>query len=98
MAYDPQAKHRRPRPADGPAPVDALLGDRPTPPVPPPTGVADDPPPVVAVTPAPADPPPDALLIRTGVAAVVGGLLALLTLRHLWLRHRRRAAAEAPTD
>ncbi len=31
MAYDPQARHRRPKPAaDDPVPVDSLLGDPPT--------------------------------------------------------------------
>lgn len=98
MAYDPQANRRRPRPAvEDPAPVDAILGTarsvgRPEP------EVADDPPPSVAVTPEPADPPSDKLLISTGVAGAIGGLIALLTLRHLWRRHRRSAAADTAVD
>ena len=97
MAYDPQANRRRPRPdADAPAPVDALLGD----PVPPSSGgdgpgpVADDPPPSPAVTPAPADPVPDSLLVNTGIAGAVAAAVALLTLRHLWRRHRTRRVDE----
>ena len=93
MAYDPQASRRRPRPdEDAPAPIDAILGrpeDRVTP-----TTVADDPPPTPAVTPERADPPSDTFLLNTGLAAAIGGLVALLTLRHLRKRrHRRRAAA-----
>lgn len=95
MAYDPQASRRRPRPdAETPAPVDALLGD-------PPrraaadTAVADDPPPSVSVTPEPADPPSDQLLLRTGVAGAIGGLVGLLAVRHLWRRHRRARPAAA---
>ncbi|MCP4740600.1 MAG: hypothetical protein GY873_41110 [Bosea sp.] len=105
MAYDPQANRRRPRPDDdAPAPVDAILGEAPTA-----VGadwapgdgspVADDPPPTPAVTPEPADPPSDQLLLTSGVATAIGGLIALLTLRHLWVRHRRRrAAAEVEPD
>jgi hypothetical protein len=91
MAYDPQANHRRPKPeAEEPAPVEALLGE------PPPSiaGVVDDPPPTPAVTPAPADPISDRLLISSGLAAAIGGVLALLTLRHLWNRRRRTTDEE----
>ena len=91
MAYDPQANHRRPKPDDGdPAPIDALLGASggdPTAPAP------DDPPPEPAVTPAPADPPSDTLLVSSGVISAVGGIMALMILRHLW---KRRQQAEAP--
>lgn len=100
MAYDPQANRRRPRPdVEDPAPVDAILGE--APPVAPAAsgaGVADDPPPSVAVTPEPADPPSDQLLLSTGVVGAIGGLLALLTLRHLWRRHRRAAADPVVDD
>ncbi len=98
MAYDPQANHRRPKPADAdPAPVDALLGEAPT--TTPDPGSAsrlavDDPPPAVGVTPAPADPVPDSLVISTGMAAAVGGLIGLLTLRWLWKRQQRRRTSD----
>ncbi len=104
MPYDPQANHRRPRPTEEEsAPVDALLGSTPRSAAPraaggaesavPPTN--DDPPPSPSVTPAPADPPPDALLINTGLAGAVAGLVGLLVLRHFWHRHRsKRATAE----
>ena len=92
MAYDPQANHRRPKPeAEETAPVEALLGE-PAPPIA--GGVVDDPPPTPAVTPAPADPISDRLLISSGLAAAVGGVLALLTLRHLWNRRRRTTDEE----
>ncbi|MEZ5168775.1 MAG: hypothetical protein R2695_20680 [Acidimicrobiales bacterium] len=95
MPYDPQASRRRPQPAaNDPAPVDALLGAaagssgaRPH--------LTDDPPPTPAVTPAPADPPSDTVLLRTTVAGALGTLLGLLTLRHLWRRHRRLRASRA---
>ncbi len=88
MAYDPQANRRRPKPeAAETAPVDALLGEAAETAAP--TGVPDDPPPTPAVTPAPADPPSDKLLLSSGVATALGSLLALLTLRHFWLRRRR---------
>jgi len=88
MAYDPQANRRRPKPeAEDPAPVDAILG-APTEPTAP-SVAPDDPPPIPAVTPAPADPPSDKLLISSGVATAIGGLIALLTLRHFWKRRRR---------
>ncbi len=98
MAYDPQANRRRPKPdTEETAPVDALLGDPTRPaaatsadPGPTPT-TPDDPPPIPSVTPEPADPPPDALLINTGLAGAAMALIGLLVLRHLWLRHRRRA-------
>ena len=90
MAYDPQANRRRPKPeAAGAAPVEALLGD-----APPEAPVADDPPPAPAVTPEPADPISDTLLISSGVATAIGGLIALLTLRHFWMRRRRRCDAD----
>ncbi len=86
MAYDPQANRRRPKPeTTGTAPVEALLGD-PVPAV----DIVDDPPPSPAVTPEPADPISDKLLISSGVATAIGALVALLTLRHLWMRRRRR--------
>lgn len=99
MAYDPQANRRRPKPADAdPAPVDALLGDAPTPEAisdPPSAGTGsrittDDPPPAVGVTPAPADPVPDSLVISTGMGAALGGVIGLATLRWLWKRQQRR--------
>ncbi|MEZ5247517.1 MAG: hypothetical protein R2707_20680 [Acidimicrobiales bacterium] len=87
MAYDPQATRRRPKPeADDTAPVDALLG-APTPPTT--AEVVDDPPPTPAVTPAPADPISDKLVISSGLATAIGGLAALLALRHLWRRRRK---------
>ncbi len=101
MPYDPQAGHRRPRPAEEEsAPVEALLGTAPRSPSPGSTtggepvtpSTNDDPPPSPSVTPAPADPPPDALLINTGVAGAVAGLLGLLLLRHFWRRHRSQRA------
>ena len=86
MPYDPQAKHRRPRPTDSEsAPVEALLHQGPTP-------TNDDPPPSPSVTPAPADPPPDSLLINTGLVGAVAAVIGLLVLRHLWRRHRSRLA------
>ena len=99
MAYDPQANRRRPRPdVESAAPVDAILGEAPAANAPA-AGVADDPPPSVAVTPEPADPPSDQLLINTGLAGAIGGLIALLTLRHLWRRHRRsKDAADGALD
>jgi hypothetical protein len=92
MAYDPQATRRRPKPegADT-APVDALLGE----PVPAaPVEVVDDPPPTPAVTPAPADPISDKLVISSGLVTAVGGIAALLALRHLWNRRRHGAIDE----
>lgn len=85
MAYDPQANHRRPKPeAEETAPVEALLGE-PTPPA----DIVDYPPPTPTVTPAPADPISDRLLVSSGLATAIAGVLALLTLRHLWNRRRR---------
>jgi hypothetical protein len=85
MAYDPQANRRRPKPEPTEAaPVEALLGEPRTP-----IDIADDPPPSPAVTPEPADPIPDKLFISSGVATAIGGLVALLALRHLWMRRRR---------
>ena len=85
MAYDPQRERRRPQPTgDDPAPVDALLGDAPS------VSLNEDPPPP-SVTPEPADPPPDTLLLGSGAAVAIAGLVFLLLLRHLWLRHRRAA-------
>ena len=100
MAYDPQRDRRRPHPtADGPAPVDALLGEAVEPDVTtemaavsPLQPVSDDPPPDPAVTPAPADPPSDRVLLNTALAGAAAGMLVLLALRHLWLRRRRRHA------
>jgi hypothetical protein len=96
MAYDPQANRRRPKPEPaGPAPVDALLGgDAPAPATTAP--VADDPPPTPAVTPAPADPPSDRLLLSSGLAAALGALAGLLTLRALWKRRRRAGDDDQP--
>ncbi|MFT5203370.1 MAG: hypothetical protein ACI9C1_002769 [Candidatus Aldehydirespiratoraceae bacterium] len=89
MAYDPQANRRRPQPdAADPAPVDSILG------VPEVFAAAGDQAPIPAVTPEPADPPPDSLLVNTGVAAALGGLFALVTLRHLWKRHLRKTALD----
>lgn len=87
MAYDPQAGRRRPKPDEGEAaPVEALLG------APAPSAhVADDPPPIPAVTPEPADPISDRVLISSGVATALAGLVALLTLRQIWIRRRRRS-------
>jgi len=97
MAYDPQASRRRPRPAaEDPAPVDAILG-KPTEP-PSPTATPDDPPPTPAVTPAPADPPSDTLLLSSGVVTAIGAVVALLTLRHLWNRRKRRAAGGSTNE
>jgi hypothetical protein len=92
MAYDPQATRRRPKPeADDTAPVDALLGE----PAPATTAeIVDDPPPTPAVTPAPADPISDKLLISSGLAGAIGGLAALLALRHLWNRRHRTTTAD----
>lgn len=91
MAYDPQAGRKRPRPtAEEPAPVDALLGEPTT--IPPSGAPTDDPPPRPAVTPAPADPVSDGLVISSGLATAVGGLVALVTLRHLWKRRTQRQA------
>ena len=71
MVYDPQAGRRRPKPDDGEAaPVDALLGS-PAPSV----HVVDDPPPSPAVTPEPADPISDRVLISSGVATAVAGIV-----------------------
>ncbi|MEQ8840112.1 MAG: hypothetical protein RIB98_03955 [Acidimicrobiales bacterium] len=87
MAYDPQARRRRPKPAPAEAaPVDALLGDRHTPLAP--KSVPDDPPPAPGVTPQPADPPSDKLLVSSGLATAIGALIALVTLRQLWRRRR----------
>lgn len=89
MAYDPQANHRRPKPAEeDPAPVDALLGESVADETAP-ASPADDPPPEPAVTPAPADPPSDKLLVSSGVISAAGGVIALMVLRHLWKRHQR---------
>jgi hypothetical protein len=92
MAYDPQANHRRPKPADtDPAPIDALLGDAPDRDTEPSSRkTTEDPPPAVGVTPAPADPVPDSLVISTGMGAAIGGLVGVLTLRWLWKRNKRR--------
>lgn len=107
MAYDPQANRRRPRPADdSPAPVDAILGESPTAALQEPAPqahadaapVVDDPPPSPSVTPEPADPPSDQLLLTSGVATAIGGVIGLLTLRHFWLRHRRRRAAAGDAE
>jgi hypothetical protein len=90
MAYDPQANRRRPQPdAAASAPIDAILGEPEVP------ASVDDPAQIPTVTPEPADPPPDSLLVNTGVVAALGGLFALLTLRHLWKRHLRQ---KAPND
>lgn len=90
MVYDPQAGRRRPKPDDGEAaPVDALLGS-PAPSV----HVVDDPPPIPAVTPEPADPISDRVLISSGVATAVAGIVALFTLRHFWVRRRRHDDAD----
>lgn len=90
MAYDPQANRRRPKPEpEGPAPVEALLGEPSAPDAP--KVVRDDPPPTPAVTPEPADPISDRLLLSSGLATVVGAVVALLTLRHFWKRRRRTA-------
>lgn len=100
MAYDPQARHRRPQPAeDDPVPVDSLLGEAPpaaeqdTAAQDPVGAPDDDPPPDPAVTPAPADPPSDRLLIGSGIFSVVGALTAALLLRRLW-KHWRRPRPE----
>ena len=86
MVYDPQANRRRPKPeAEEAAPVEALLGD-----AAPTIDILDYPLPTPAVTPHPADPISDRLLISSGVATAIGALAALLTLRHFWLRRRRR--------
>ena len=91
MVYDPQANRRRPKPeAQETAPVDAILGDAPTPVAP--KAAADDPPPIPAVTPAPADPIPDTLLLSSGVVTAFGGLVALLTLRHFWKRRQAKSS------
>ncbi len=87
MAYDPQARQKRPRPtAEDAAPVEAFLPGIPRlPPTElPPTELP------LGVTPDPADPPSDQLLVRTGLAAACGGLASLLALAYLWhLRTRR---------
>ena len=97
MAYDPQRDRRRPSPAiDDPAPVDTILGRSADPTTEMPTVdgaplLPDDPPPDPAVTPAPADPPSDRLLFNAGLVGAAAGIMALLVLRQLWLRHRRPA-------
>jgi len=100
MAYDPQARHRRPKPADDdPVPVDSLLGE--------PSAAEslgygepvsggvpdDDPPPNPAVTPAPADPRSDRLLVSSGISSLIAAAAAAFVLRQLWKRWRRRPAA-----
>ena len=93
MAYDPQAKRRRPKPTEkDPAPVDALLGDEPTESSVAPT--VEDPPPGPGVTPTPADPVPDSWVLSTGMGAAVGAIIGLVTLRWLWKRSRRSGVAE----
>ena len=83
MAYDPQARRKRPRPtAEDAAPVEAFLPGIPSPS---PTELP------LGVTPDPADPPSDQLLVRTGLAAACGGLASLLALAYLWHRRTRRS-------
>ncbi len=112
MAYDPQAKHQRPKPIlEGPAPVDALLasdttifGDQ---------GVragtadgsteddslmTDEPLSTPAVTPEPANPPPDKLLLNSALVSVLSTLVGALLLRCLWKRLKGARRCRSASD
>lgn len=107
MTYDPQANRPRPKPPAGEtAPVDALIGDSSAPTSPADsTDGAKTPSPAAEtqptdpssgsprVTPRPADPVPDSIIAGTGVAAVVGAIVTLLSLRWLWRRAQQAGTA-----
>lgn len=97
MAYDPQARRRRPKPApEGPTPVDALLLADPTDSSRGHAAADDfgtdessqvhDPPPTPAVTPEPANPPPDKLLLNSALVSAAAALVGALLLRYIWRR------------